>query len=137
LIEHNVLKASSGYTLLTPIANGHQTSYLLNMDGQVVHQWELSGFRGGCSKLLPNGNLLTTLRADIEIKPSREEPRVIRELDGGGDTVWECKATANIIIFIVEPMVLPFTLDLSGYAPRTLLGSKVEFQDLRCPVATF
>ena len=95
LIEHNSLKACAGYTLFTPIANGHHTSYLLDMDGLVAHQWELPGFRGGCSRLLPNGNLLTSLRADLKITPSREEPRVIRELDWDGNTVWECNAPAQ------------------------------------------
>ena len=95
LIEHDASKATPGYTLFTPIPRGLHTSYLLNMKGEVVHQWDVTGLRSGCSKLLPNGNLLVPLRANLDAKVDREEPRVIREFDWDGNIVWECEAPAQ------------------------------------------
>ena len=78
LLEHDAARATPGYTIFTPLPAGCHTTYLLDMDGGVVHEWDVTGFRLGYSKLLPNGNLLTALRADPDAPAGREEARVIR-----------------------------------------------------------
>ena len=95
LIEQDISRATSGYTLFTPIPKGCHTTYLLDMEGEVVHEWDVTGLRTGYAKLLPNGNLLTALRADLEAVPGREEARVIREFDWDGNSVWQCDAPAQ------------------------------------------
>lgn len=50
------LKAYSGYTLFTPI--GGKQTFLIDMEGQVVHRWEMLHRPGLHAELLPNGNLL-------------------------------------------------------------------------------
>ena len=54
---HMPSASSKGYTLVTPM--GGTDSYLLNMDGLIVHRWRLSGLRGAVyAQLLPNARLL-------------------------------------------------------------------------------
>ena len=48
--------AYEGYTLITPAL--HPSVYLINLDGQIVHQWEVSASWGTTNRLLPDGALL-------------------------------------------------------------------------------
>ena len=79
-------RATPGYTLFSPL--GQTNTYLVNMRGDVVHQWALPAPPGNYSYLLPNGNLLSATQ-------TKEGPRVaakggmIRELDWDGNVVWE------------------------------------------------
>jgi hypothetical protein len=50
-------KAFPGYTLFAPITGSGQV-YLIDLDGTVVHQWNLPYPPGAYGYLLPNGNLL-------------------------------------------------------------------------------
>ena len=52
---NNQKKATQGFTLYSPCW-GRETS-LINMEGDVVHKWDLPGNPGGYARLLPNGNL--------------------------------------------------------------------------------
>ena len=54
--------AAEGYTIFSPL--WRPVTYLLNMDGEVVHEWELPGLPGGYSYLLPNGNLFSATKTD-------------------------------------------------------------------------
>ena len=56
LISHNVNKAFSGYTIFSPL--GQLSTFLINMKGDVVHEWKLPSMPGNYAYLLPNGNLL-------------------------------------------------------------------------------
>lgn len=46
------------FILFAPL--GRETAYLINLDGNVVHNWQLSGNPGNSVYLLENGNLLAT-----------------------------------------------------------------------------
>jgi hypothetical protein len=81
-------RAYEGYTLFSP-TNDCTTTYLINMEGNVVHTWETELSPGCHSMLLENGNLLTAGR----IQPS---PVMIggfggkvQEYDWEGNLVWE------------------------------------------------
>ena len=74
LIEYDRSRATNGYTLFSPI-NAH-TTYLIDMEGEVVHEWELPLPPGNYAYLLANGNLLVA------------ESNGIREIDPQGKTVW-------------------------------------------------
>jgi len=50
--------AFQGYTLFAPI--GSTTTYLIDMEGRVVHQWESDYPPGQSVYLLENGHLLRT-----------------------------------------------------------------------------
>ena len=55
-------RATPGFTLFAPI--NHNTAYLKNIDGKIVHEWELQKGGNNLSTLLPNGNLLITELTD-------------------------------------------------------------------------
>lgn len=102
LTFHQPAGSVKGYTLVTPM-NGHST-YLLNMDGRVVHEWRYADFRAFYARLLPSGNL-AMLAVDNAIAPPQPvEGRVptwtetvrriggnathLVELDWDGNVVW-------------------------------------------------
>lgn len=92
LLEFDRDRATPGFTLFTP--NQQEDVYLLNMDGDTVHQWKLEGKNSGLARLLPNGNLLSTCFADPKVR-GREVMRLVREYDWDGNPVWQCDAPAQ------------------------------------------
>jgi hypothetical protein len=56
LTHHHSVRSWKGYTLVTPTAG--DATYLLDMDGQIVHRWYYLDLRVFYARLLPNGNLL-------------------------------------------------------------------------------
>jgi Ca2+-binding RTX toxin-like protein len=57
LMQYDMAQAFDGYNLLAPSAS--TTTYLLDMEGRVVHTWD-SGFRTNSNYLLEDGSLLRT-----------------------------------------------------------------------------
>ncbi len=80
--------ALDGYTLFSPLSSG--ISYLVDMQGRVVHRWETKLPIGASSYLLDNGHLLRTVR--VEDTPHFFGGGLggcIQELDWDGNVVWE------------------------------------------------
>ncbi len=50
-------RSYGGYTLFAPMMNS-KTTYLIDMEGSLVHKWESEYTPGSYAMLLPNGNLL-------------------------------------------------------------------------------
>ncbi|MFP6808339.1 MAG: aryl-sulfate sulfotransferase [Pseudomonadales bacterium] len=69
LTYHRPDLSTKGYTLLTP--HGDQSTYLIDMQGRVVHRWTFDHIHPGYGRLLKNGNLLMT-GSDIKL-PDRPE----------------------------------------------------------------
>jgi hypothetical protein len=87
LLIHNTAKATPGLTLFTPIWS--KTTYLLNMAGEIVHEWKMGDPCGGNIYLLENGNLLTA-----EVSPGgpagmNGKGGYLREYDWDGNLVAE------------------------------------------------
>ena len=59
---NNQEKATQGFTLYSPLWD--KKTSLINMDGDVVHEWDLPGNPGGYARLLPNGNLFYSAYTD-------------------------------------------------------------------------
>ena len=106
LTHHLPQRSTKGYTLLTP--HGGDSTYLIDMDGRIVHRWRLTDVRPAYAQLLDNGNLLLSVRPlDPGTPPSRDEMRKnpppferrvqfigghfgeLRELDWEGNMVWQ------------------------------------------------
>ena len=49
LISYNINKAFSGYTIFSPL--GQLSTFLINMKGDVVHEWELPSMPGNYAYL--------------------------------------------------------------------------------------
>ena len=87
LVSHDAEKAFSGYTIFSPM--GRPSTFLINMKGDVVHEWELPVMAGNYAYLLPNGNLLAAQRtpdgpADLPGKGGK-----LIEMDWDGNILWE------------------------------------------------
>jgi outer membrane protein assembly factor BamB len=90
-----------GYTLVTPM-NGHST-YLLDMSGQVVHEWRYPAFRSFYARLLPSG-ALAMLAVDNSITPPQvPEGRVptwtetVRRIGGNATHLVELDWDSNVV----------------------------------------
>ncbi|MBM4054827.1 MAG: aryl sulfotransferase [Planctomycetes bacterium] len=89
-------KALPGYALYAPIA-GSGVVYLVNIRGEVVHQWNLPYPPGLYGYLLPNGNLFymgKTLDDETwDLWPDWYAIKggVLMEVDWNGNVVWEYK----------------------------------------------
>lgn len=92
VLKYDKEKAFEGYTLYCPTVNS-KTTYLIDMEGNLVHSWESQYPPGLHAVLLPNGNLL---RAGAI--PQKEElgylgfggiGGIIEEFDWSGKKVWE------------------------------------------------
>lgn len=90
--------AYQGYTLLSPLSS--RTTFLIDMNGRVVHTWETDSTPSSIAYLLENGNLL---RAGA-LTPSPFGQGVaggggrIQEIAWNGDLVWDFTyATANAL----------------------------------------
>ncbi len=80
--------ASPGYVLYHPLKSA--TTYLINMDGQVVHTWESDGGMGGGLYLKDNGNLFRpTADHAAPVFGGGGQGGVFQELNWDGELVWE------------------------------------------------
>jgi len=85
--KYDRTRASPGVTLFSPL---HQkVSYLIGMQGEVLHQWNLTAAPGSYGYLLPNGNLLIAIKTENGPSEMRAGGGKIQELDWGGNIVWE------------------------------------------------
>jgi hypothetical protein len=103
-------KAFNGYTLFTPIGSGGDAGtepyekpapmYLIDMNGNVVHEWKLP-FKSHHGVLLPDGNLLVNCRDEkqIEGRPGRK-PYV---LGGAQGWLYELDWDGNIVFQHFDP----------------------------------
>ena len=62
LITYDRGRATEGYTLFSPLAQ--LKTYLIDMEGQVVHEWDLPSPPGNYAYLQSNGNLMAACRTD-------------------------------------------------------------------------
>lgn len=134
LRAYNPEKTFPGYTLFTPLT-GKGEVYLLNLDGEVVHQWNLPYSPGLYGYLLPNGNLFYNGKT-----PSENPPRfprwpaiksgVVLEADPQGNILWEYKhpdhhhdgrrlRNGNTIILALEKIPQSLVPRIKGGVPGT------------------
>jgi len=89
LISHKPDKAYNGYTLFTPMNFPDGVTYLIDMEGRIVHRWELGGMVRAHAELLPNGNLLMGLLDPTKGPPPYAFVGAIQvEMDWDGNVVW-------------------------------------------------
>ena len=79
-------RATPGYTLFSPM--GTKRSLLIDQRGDIVHEWQLPGYTGLYSHLLPNGNLLAGVQTP-DGPGLRGSAGLIVELDWDGNVVWQ------------------------------------------------
>ena len=87
VITHDKAKATPGYTLFTTL--GMYTTRLIDMDGNVVHSWDLPNDVGNYAYLLENGNLLAAIRTEEGPQRLPAKGGHLIEYDWDGNIVWE------------------------------------------------
>ena len=81
-------RAFEGYTLFAPMLG--RNVWLIDMMGQVVHQWKMDNVPGNYGKLLTNGNLLYLGKLIPSPLPEfGGNGGQLIEVDWDGNTVWE------------------------------------------------
>jgi hypothetical protein len=93
VLKYDKAKSYGGYTLFSPNI-GCTTTYLIDMEGNLVHKWESKYPAGWFAMLLPNGNLLRggNMGGKGENKCNiGGTAGLIQEIDWDGKVVWEYK----------------------------------------------
>lgn len=90
VLKYNKAKAYDGYTLFSPMSNS-KTTYLVDMEGNMVHKWETDYTPGLFAMLLPNGNLLRGGRPKNPPTTIGGASGIVQEIDWNGKVVWEYK----------------------------------------------
>ena len=85
--------ATDGFTLIVPLVS--KEAYLVGMRGEVLHLWNFPLTPGNYAYLLPNGNLLASVRAPGIESDDREGLRLIQEVEWRGQIIWQCEAPAQ------------------------------------------
>ena len=80
-------KTFKGYTLFAPTVKC-TTTYLIDMNGDVVHTWKSKYPPGLYATLLPNGNLLRAAAPKDQPVKIGGAGGIIEELDWNGNVVW-------------------------------------------------
>ena len=90
---HDPEKSFAGFTVIAPM--GHEEAYLVNNQGEIVHQWALPGALGSKAYILPNGNLLCSVSTvdGIPLAGAIKIPGalggMIVEIDWAGKILWQ------------------------------------------------
>lgn len=87
LLHHDPSRAFQGFTLIAALR--HKSVYLVGMNGEVLHQWNLPGALGSKAYLLPGGRLLFSVVTDDGVPIREAKGGHIIEYDWDGNIVWE------------------------------------------------
>ncbi len=88
LTHHEPGRAFAGYTLFAPMYG--KSVWLIDMDGQIVHRWEMENIPGNHGRLLANGNLMYAGKLIPSPLPDfGGNGGQLIEVDWDGNTVWE------------------------------------------------
>lgn len=79
--------AFEGYTLLAPL--GSKATYLLDMQGEVVHEWPSEYTPGNSAYLLDDGSLMRTGRVDNDIFSGGGQGGRIQRIAWDGELLWD------------------------------------------------
>ena len=83
----NEPSAYEGYTLITPVL--HPATYLIDMEGQLVHTWTHSSPFSTSVRLLPDGTLLRASGASNSWNAAGIAFGRVEKLDWDGTPIWE------------------------------------------------
>jgi len=93
VLYYDKKKAYNGYTLFAP--NVSKKTYLIDMEGNLVHKWNTTSYPGLYAELLPNGNLLRAGRVGYKRCAISGVGGQIDEIDWKGKLVWRYKIASK------------------------------------------
>lgn len=85
--EYDRALSTPGATLFTPLLQ--KTTYLIGMQGEVLHSWNLDSQPGNYAYLLPNGNLLAAVLTPNGPPGLNAKGGKIVEINWEGNKIWE------------------------------------------------
>ena len=115
LILHKPDKAYQGYTLITPMEGTN--TFLMDMQGRIVHRWQLPYRPGDYGYLLDNGHLLVAGRTDKGPVTIGGRSGIILEFNWDGERVWEYEDPPFTTIFPACPTAIPWSW-AGNWCPR-------------------
>jgi hypothetical protein len=83
---HKENKVYEGYTLFAPMFD--KNAWLIDMEGNIVHNWKMKNPPGVYGRLLPNGNLMWMDRGPDSIPELTGAASAIIEVDWDGNEIW-------------------------------------------------
>jgi hypothetical protein len=87
LIVFDRSQANHGVTIISPLKG--KATYLIGMQGEVLHSWKHPTNPGNYAYLLPNGNLLWSGETEAGPRPGGGKGGLLREYDWNGKVLWE------------------------------------------------
>jgi len=90
VLKYEKGKSYGGYILFAPMVDC-KTTYLIDMEGNVVHKWESEYTPGAYAMLLPNGNLLRGGVMNKQPASIGGAGGIVQEIAWDGKIVWEYK----------------------------------------------
>lgn len=84
---YNPDEASQGYTLFAP--NESKSTYLIDMEGNIVHSWSHSAAGGYAVYLLESGNIMRSAHASNSTFNGGGSAGLVEEVDWEGNVVWQ------------------------------------------------
>lgn len=93
VLHYDKRKAYDGYTLFAP--NVSKKTYLIDMEGNLVHKWNTRSYPGLYAELLPNGNLLRAGRVQYKRCAISGVGGLIEEIDWKGKVVWKYRMASK------------------------------------------
>lgn len=130
LFLNNTAKVYTGYTLFAP--KQYNSTYLINNEGRLLHQWSASKYPPGQSVyLLENGNLLRSCMTKGKLSSGGGEGGRVEEYDWNDKLVWELDFSTetymqhhdirrlpngNILMLVIEKKTLAECL-AAGFNP--------------------
>ncbi len=88
VLHYDKEKSYGGYVLYTNHRGGTKT-YLVDLEGNVVHEWDHQGREAFMAELLPNGNLMRLEQGPDTPVTFGGWHGTLREYDWDGNIVWE------------------------------------------------
>ncbi len=101
----NTDEAWEGYTLFAPM--GYRDTYLIDMEGRLVHSWSSSYNPGLSTYLLENGDLLRTARVGNPTFQAGGAGGRVEEYDWNGSLVWEYDCSSTQVLQHHDVEMLP------------------------------
>lgn len=91
LTECDPERATPGFTIISPMYQ--RKTVLLNMSGEVVHEWDLPAQPANYARLLTNGNMFVATKLDDGPADLSGKGGLIQEYDWDGNVIWEYRDT--------------------------------------------
>ncbi len=105
-LRSNTPEASPGYVIFNP--NRSLTTYLVDLEGRVVHTWQSDYPPGGGAYLLDNGHLLRAAREpDVPVFSGGGQSGRLQELTWDGEVVWDFTFATEDHLLHHDVAVLP------------------------------